>query len=104
MKRTFACSLARRLRLDGLPSHQTPTRICGISADPAITMVARRSVGAQCMLRSTRAAEIQQSRLPRFPGRVTRLSTKVSMHRTALAARRFYFSAHEVGHGPIVGV
>lgn len=53
---------------------------------------------------STRAAEIQQSRPPRFPGRVTRLSAKVSMRRVALAARRLLFSAHEVGRGLIVGV
>jgi hypothetical protein len=32
-----------------------------------------------------------------------RLSAEVPMRRVALAARRFCFSAHEVGHGLIFG-
>jgi hypothetical protein len=47
-----------------------------------------------------RPATIQSTEICRT---VTQLSAKVSMRRVALAACRFCFSSHEVGHGLIVG-
>jgi hypothetical protein len=62
MKRTFGLLTGESCARMVLRTHQTPTRMCAISVDRAITMVARRLVGARCMLR----IGPQQSKSPNF--------------------------------------
>jgi hypothetical protein len=72
MKRTFGLLTGESCARMVLRTHQTPTRMCAVSVDRAITIVARRLVGARCILR----IGPQQSRSPRFRGRVTRSSAE----------------------------